>query len=420
MNSELMRRAAITLGALLVYRIGIHLPLPGIDPAAWELLFRSQEGGILSFANIFAGGGLKRMAILALNLVPYLTAAPLVQLFVLFWPRLRAISEHGDRARRKIQLCTLGLTLLLAAFQAYGIAVGLEGVGHVVSNPGLFFRITTVVTLTGGTFFLVWLSEFITVRGIGNGLALILFAGIVAEGPAAVVGTFQLYRQGYISDSVIFGLGPLMVVLVASIVFVELARRYVPVEYQARQVGDRMVEKGMSTLAFKLNSAGAIALVFAGQLLSVLIVLGFVVQWLLIGRQDPEWLSSLGLFAAGRPGHMIYLAIAVVLISLLYVALLIDPDQVAEKLKRYGSVVPGIEPGQATAVYIDSILTRTAILGCAYLAAVVVVPEALITYAQLPFYFGGASALILVCTVLDLQAQVRGYNFITISRERQR
>src|SRR5215813_13523996 len=255
MNSELMRRAAITLGALLVYRIGIHLPLPGIDPAVWELLFRSQEGGILSFANIFAGGGVKRMAILALNLVPYLTAAPLVQLFVLFWPRLRAIGEHGDRARRKIQLCTLGLTMLLAAFQAYGIAVGLEVVGHVVSNPGLFFRITTVVTLTGGTFFLVWLSEFITVRGTGNGLALILFAGIVAEGPAAIVGTFQLYRQGYISDSVIFGLGPLMVVLVASIVFIELARRHVPVEYQARQVGDRMVDKGMSTLAFKLNSA---------------------------------------------------------------------------------------------------------------------------------------------------------------------
>ena len=419
MNSELMRRAAITLGALLVYRIGIQVPLPGINVAVWDELFKSQAGGLLGMANIFAGGGINRMAILALNLIPYLIAAQLVQLHVIFWPRLRALNERGDRGRRIIQQCTLGLTVLLAVFQSLGIAVGLESAGSLVADPGLFFRITAVVTLTGGTFFLIWLSELITVRGLGNGLAWILFVGIATEVLRAVYFTLQLHQQGIFSNRLILGLAVLTIALVAFIVFMELARRHVPVDYPERLLGEQTVQKRSSTLAFKLNGAGAIPLILAGWLLSLLVVWWQVAVYALTGGQDPRWFSWFEQFQLGHSGHLIYSVIAVVAISLIYVALLIGPDQVAEKLKRYGSIVPGFEPGEATADHIDKILSRTTLLGGAYLAAVVFVSEAVTVYAQVPFIFGALSALIVVCTLLDLQAQVRGYNFITISRERQ-
>jgi preprotein translocase subunit SecY len=425
MNPELMRRAVVTLAALLVYRIGTYVPLPGIDPAVWEMIFKSQAGGLLGSFNVFAGGGIARMAVLALSLIPYMTAAWFVQLLVLFWPRLRALGERGDKGRRKIQQYVLGLTLLLAVLQSYGIAQGLEGAGNVVTNPGLFFRIAVVVTLTGGTFFLIWLSELISVRGLGNGLALILSVGILTQIPAGIAGMLELQRQGIFSDSVVAGVAIFAVVLIGFIAFMEMARRHVPVEYARRQIGNRMIEAHTSTLAFKLNVAGAIPAIYAGWLLSVFVVvagllfsLSSIAAYLMTGSQDPRWFWLFGWFAPGQPAHMIYTLIAVVVISLLYAALLIDPDHVAEKLKRYGSVIAGIEPGEATAAYLDKVLSRTTLLGGAYTAFVVVAPEVLSAYANLPFYLSGVSALTIVCTVLDIQAQIRGQERISL-RERR-
>jgi preprotein translocase subunit SecY len=422
MNPELMRRAAVTLVALLVYRIGTYVPLPGIDPAAWAMIFRSQSGGLLGSFNMLAGGGIARMAILALNLMPFLTAAWLVQLLVLFWPRIRAINERGDKGRRKIQQYTLMLTLLLCIMQSYGVAHGLEGAGNVVTNPGPLFRVAVVVTLTGGTFFLIWLSELITVRGLGNGLALILSVGILVQVPQGIAAAFELRRQGIFSDAAVAGVAAFAVMLVGFIVFMELARRHVPIEYQRRQIGDRTIEARTSMLAFKLNTAGAIPVIYAGWLLSVFFAV-VTISLLALSMAGPSlepgsaFFSVLEWLAPGQPGHMIYTSIAIVVISLLYAALLIDPDQVAEKLKRYDSVIRGIEPGEATADYLDKIMSRTTLIGGAYIAVVVVVPGVLGAYASLPFYLSGVSALTIVCTVLDIQAQVRGQERINL-RER--
>jgi preprotein translocase subunit SecY len=414
MNSDLMRRVAFTLGALLVYRIGTFIPLPGIDISVWERLFPSQSGGILGMANFFSGGAVGRLAIFALQLIPYTTAAILVQLVLLFSPRLRALRERGEQGRRTIQYYTLGLTLLLAMFQAYGIAVGLEG-ADVAAEPGLLFRISTVVTLAGGTFFLIWLSELITVRGVGNGLALILFIGIVTQVPVYIREIFQLGQSGVFSISLILGLAIIALALVALIVVMEMARRNVPVEYERRQIGDRIIERRSSTLSFKLNGAGTVPFILAGQLLSLVLVAIYSA----LGRFDPELASSL--FERLIPGqsiHMIYVGVAIIVFALLYVALLVDPDQVAEKLKSYGGTVSGIGSGAPTADHIDHVLSHITILGGAYLAIVCLVPEILIAYAHVPFYLGGVSALVVVCTVLDLGDQVQSRELIKKLEER--
>jgi preprotein translocase subunit SecY len=412
MNSDLMRRVAFTLGALLVYRIGTYIPLPGIDPAVWEMIFRSQSGGVLRYFDVFAGGGLHRMAVLALNLVPYITAAWFVQLLVLFWPRIRAINERGDKGRRKIQQYILGLTLLLAAFQSYGIAHGLEDAGNIVTYPGLLFRIVVVVTLTGGTFFLIWLSEFITVRGLGNGLAVILSVGILTQLPQDIVATLELHRQGVLSDVTVAKVAIFAIAFIGFIVFMEMARRHVPIEYERRQIGDRIIEKQPATLALKLNGAGTIPAVVAPWPLNILLLIAYTANL--------DDLSIIEQLQRGRPGSLLYFGIAIVVFALFYVALLIDPDAIAEKLKRWRGVIPGIDPGAATADYIDKVLSRTTILGAVYLALVCLVPAILNVYARAPIYLGGLSALIVVCTILDIHHQVQECKHIKNPEERQR
>jgi preprotein translocase subunit SecY len=404
MNSDLMRRVALTLGALLVYRIGTYIPLPGIDPGLWGIIFESQARGLLGHLNSFAGGGIGRMAVLALNLIPYITAAWLVQLLLLFSPRIRAINERGDKGRRKIQQYILGLTLLLAAFQAYGIAQGLEGAGNVVAYPGPLFRVVVVVTLTGGTFFLIWLSEFITVRGLGNGVALILSVGILTQVPQVIAATIELRRQGVLSDGTVAGVAIFALVLIGFIVFVEMARRHIPIEYERRQIGDRIIEKQPSTLALKLNGAGTIPVVVAPWPLSILLLIAYIAN-----TDGSGWLSSIA-------ERLLYFGIATIVFALFYVALLIDPDAVAERLRRWGGVIPGIEPGAATADYIDQVLSRTTILGAVYLALVFLVPEILNAYVRLPIYLGGVSALVVVCTVLDIHHEVQDRQRTEIGR----
>ena len=403
MNSDLMRRVAFTLGALLIYRIGNFIPLPGIDPGVLKIFLKSHAGGPLGSFGVFGGGGLAPVAALALNLIPYISAAWLVQLLVLFWPRIRAINERGDKGRRKIQQFILGLTLLLAAFQSYAIAQGLEDAGYAVANPGLFFRVAVVVTLTGGTFFLIWLSEFITVRGLGNGLALILSAGILARLPQDIGATLELRRQGALSNGTVAGVAIFVIVLICFIVFMEMARRHVPIEYGRRQIGDRIIEKQPSTLVLKLNGAGIIPAVAAPWPLNILVLIAYIAN-----LDSSGWLPSiLKQLDRGRPGSLLYFGIAIVVIALFYVALLIDPDAVGEKLKRWRGVIPGIDPGAATADYIDQVLSRTTILGAVYLALVCLVPEILDAYARVPIYLGGLSTLIVVCTILDILREVQ-------------
>jgi len=412
MNSDLMRRVAFTLGALLVYRIGTFIPLPGIDPAVWEQIFRGQSGGLLGMASLFSGGAVSRMAIFALNLIPYLNAAILVQVALLFSSRFGALNDRGDRGRQIVRRWTLVLTLFFAAFQSYGMAVGLEGFDQMVAEPGFSFRLSTVMTLTGGTFLLIWLSEIITAHGVGNGLALILFVSIAVAIPRSIAEVLELDRTGVLSRGLIGALAVLTIALAAFIVMMELARRHIPIEYERRQIGDRIIEKQHSTLTLKLNGAGMIPVVVAPWALGILLLIAYIAD-------GSGWLSSIvKQLGPGQPWSIHYTGIAIVVFALFYVALLIDPDAVAEKLKRWRGVIPGIDPGAATADHIDQVLSRTAILGAVYLALVCLVPEILIAYTRIPIYLGGVSALIVVCTVLDIHHQVQDRKHIKNREER--
>jgi preprotein translocase subunit SecY len=382
-----------------------------------------------------SGGAVARMAIFALSLTPYLTAAVIVQLLTLSWPRLRVLAERGDRGRRTIWQYTVVLTLLLAMFQAWRVASGLEGITNLVFEPGFVFRCSTIATLTGGTFFLIWLSELITMRGVGNGLALILFVGIVTQIPASIDSVLQLSRLGVLSSDLLLGLGLLAVALIGFIVFVELARRHVPIKYGRREVAGQTIEESSSTLLMKVNGAGIVPFVITTWLVLVPLLLLLTMNlFVLASSNGPDWLAEIAgqlrpaqIWLATavdelRPGHpafVICMIVAIVFFALLYVALLIDPDQVAEKLKRYGGVVPGIEPGEATADHIDYVLSRTTVLGGVYLLVVCLIPEILIAYARVPFYLGGVSALVMVCTVLDINDQMQGRKFIRNLEERQ-
>jgi preprotein translocase subunit SecY len=396
-TSDLARRILFTLGALLIYRLGTYIPLPGIDPAILTAIL-NERGGAAAMFNVPAGGG--RVAIFALALLPYLSAGLLVQIVSLFSSKLRALRDSGDRGRGRIRKYTLALTLVLAGLQSYSVALGLERVDQLVTDPGPIFRISTVITLTGGTFFLVWLSDLITERGIGNGLALILFVGTVIQIPISVAGLLQLSARGVLSFNVIAGLAVLTIVLVGAVVFMELARRNVPIEFAERRTGDRLIEKQSSILSFKLNNAGIIPAIVGPWFLSVALLTAYVLA--------PDWLSPIARrFSHGQPEYMVYVAVAAVFFALLYVALLVDPDDAADKLQKNGGVIPGIEPGEATASYLDFTLSRTTILGGLYLALLYVIPEVLIGYANLPIYLGGASVLIIVCTVLDIRTQIQ-------------
>ena len=402
---ELKKRIWFTLGALLVYRLGTYIPLPGIDPSAWEQVFRTQAGGILGMFNAFAGGGIQRMAIFALNIMPYISASIIIQLMTAVSPRLDQLKKEGEQGRKTMNQYTRYLTVVLATFQAYGIAIGLEGSGNVVSESGWFFRLSTVITLTGGTMFLMWLGEQITARGIGNGISLIIMAGIVAELPSAIVGTLELGRQGALSTALIIGLLVMVVAVIAFIVFMERAQRRLLIQYPKRQVGNRMFEGQSSHLPLKLNTAGVIPPIFASSLL----LLPTTVANFNAG-QGPEWLSMITIqLGQGQPLFLILYTVLIVFFAFFYTAIVFNPTETAENLKKHGGFIPGIRPGERTAEYIDYVLTRITVVGAAYLALVSLLPEFLISRAAVPFYFGGTSLLIVVSVTMDTVAQVQGY-----------
>jgi len=402
---ELKKRIWFTLGALLVYRIGTYIPLPGIDPTAWDQIFRTQAGGILGMFNMFSGGGIHRMAIFALNIMPYISASIILQLMTTVSPTLEQLKKEGEQGRKTINQYTRYLTVVLAAFQAYGIAIGLEGAGSVVSDPGWFFRISTVISLTGGTVFLMWLGEQVTSRGIGNGISLIILAGIVAQLPAALAGTLELGRQGALSTGVILGVLVMAVVVIAFIVFMERAQRRLLIQYPKRQVGNRMFEGQSSHLPLKLNTSGVIPPIFASSLL----LLPTTVANFNAG-QGPEWLSIITTqLGHGRPLFLLLYVGLIIFFAFFYTAIVFNPTETAENLKKHGGFVPGIRPGERTAEYIDHVLSRITVVGAAYLAVVCLIPEILIAYAAVPFYFGGTSLLIVVSVTMDTVAQIQGY-----------
>ncbi|MET0869944.1 MAG: preprotein translocase subunit SecY [Methyloceanibacter sp.] len=402
---ELKKRIWFTLGALVIYRLGTYIPIPGVNPEALADIFRQQQSGILGMFNMFSGGAIGRMAIFALNIMPYISASIIIQLLTTVSPHLEQLKKEGEQGRRQINQYTRYGTVLLAALQGYGIAIGLEGAGNVVLDPGWFFRITTVITLVGGTVFLMWLGEQITARGVGNGISLIIFAGIVAQLPHAIAGTLELGRQGALSTALIIGLLVMAVLVVAFIVFMERAQRRLLVQYPKRQIGNRMFQGDSSHLPLKLNSAGVIPPIFASSLLLLPITMANFSS-----GQGPEWLNSItAMLGMGQPLHIILYVAMIVFFAFFYTAVVFNPKDTAENLKKYGGFLPGIRPGERTAEYIDYVLTRITVVGALYLAAVCVLPELLISYTGVPFYFGGTSLLIVVSVTMDTVAQIHSH-----------
>jgi preprotein translocase subunit SecY len=406
---DLKRRLWFTLGALIIFRLGTFIPLPGINPAAFAETFKSQAGGILGMFNMFSGGALERLAIFALNIMPYISASIIMQLMSSISPKLEALKKEGEAGRKQINQYTRYLTVILAALQAYGIAVGLEGsrnaAGAVVVEPGIFFRATTVITLVGGTVFLMWLGEQITQRGVGNGTSLIIFAGIVAGLPGALVQLFELSRTGSISPGILVFFLTLALAVVAAIVFFERAQRRLLVQYPKRQVGNKMFQGEASHLPLKLNSSGVIPPIFASSLLLLPIT---VAQF--TAGQGPEWLNeAVAALGSGQPLHMLVYALLILFFAFFYTAVVINPKETADNLRKYGGFLPGIRPGEKTAEYIDYVLTRITVVGALYLAAVCVLPEILTSYAGIPLYFGGTSLLIAVSVTMDTVAQIQSH-----------
>jgi preprotein translocase subunit SecY len=401
---ELKKRIWFTLGALIIYRFGTYIPLPGIDPAAFEANFTGNKQGVLELFNMFSGGAVQRMAIFALNIMPYISASIIIQLLTSVFPTLEALKKEGESGRKVINQYTRYLTVVLAAFQAYGIAVGLESQAGVVTEPGWFFRLSTVLTLMGGTMFLMWLGEQITSRGIGNGSSLIIFAGIVAAFPAAIINTLELGRQGAISTGVIIGVLAMSIGVIAFIVFMERAQRRLLITYPKRQQGNKVYEGQTSFLPLKLNTSGVIPPIFASSLLLLPTT---------IANFSQNQTGVLGLISSylghGRPLYMVAYVALIVFFAFFYTAIVFNPVETADNLKKHGGFIPGIRPGERTAQYIDTILMRITVIGAAYLAVICLLPEMLISYAALPFYFGGTSLLIVVSVTMDTVAQILGH-----------
>ncbi len=402
---DLKKRIWFTLGALIVYRLGTYIPVPGVDAAEMARMVQQNSAGILGWINGLAGGALGRMAIFALNIMPYISASIIIQLMTTVSPHLEALKKEGESGRKKINQYTRYGTVLLAALQAYGIAVGLEGQGRIVIDPGWFFRISTVVTLTGGTVFLMWLGEQITARGIGNGISLIIFSGIVANLPAALAHTLELGRTGQLSTFVILGIIAVALAVIAFIVFMERAQRRIPIQYPKRQVGNTIMQGDTSHLPLKLNTAGVIPPIFASSLLLLpLTVANFT------HGQGPDWLNYVtALLGHGQPLFMLLYIALIIFFAFFYTAIMFNPKETADNLKKHGGFIPGIRPGERTAEYIDKVLTRITLIGALYLAAVCLLPEILIYYAKMPFYFGGTSLLIVVSVTMDTVAQIQGH-----------
>ena len=407
--TELKKRIWFTLSVLIIFRVGTYIPIPGIDPQILADIFRQQQSGILGMFDMFAGGALGRMTIFALGVMPYISSAIIMQLLTSVSPQLEQLKKEGEVGRRKINQYTRYGTVFLAAVQGYGIAIGLEGMsssqGLAVIDPGLFFRVTTVITLVGGTIFLLWLGEQITARGVGNGISLIIFSGIVANLPSAAAATLELGRTGALSALLIVSLIVVIVATIAFIVFVERAQRRIVVQYPKRQVGAKMFGGESTHLPLKINTAGVIPPIFASSLLLMPItVAGFS------AAQGPEWLTVITAYLGrGQPVFMLIYGALIVFFAFFYTAVVFNPADTADNLKKYGGFIPGIRPGRNTADYLDYILTRLTTVGAAYLALIALLPELLISKFAVPFYFGGTSLLIVVNVTMDTVAQIHSH-----------
>ncbi|ABC23465.1 preprotein translocase subunit SecY [Rhodospirillum rubrum] len=407
--TELKKRIWFTLAALVVYRVGTYIPLPGIDPQAMADVFSRNGGGILGMFDMFAGGALSRMTIFALNIMPYISASIIMQLMTSISPQLEALKKEGESGRKRINQYTRYLTVLITALQAYGIAVGLESMtsssGAAVHDAGMFFRFTTVVTLMGGTLFLMWLGEQITARGVGNGISLIIFTGIVAQLPHALVGMLELGRTGALSPAVILGILVLAVGVIAFIVFMERAQRRILIQYPKRQQGNKMYGGESSHMPLKINTPGVIPPIFAS---SILLLPMTAAQF--SAGQGPEWLTTITtLLGHGQPLYMALYAALIAFFAFFYTAVVFNPEDTAENLKKYGGFIPGIRPGRNTSEYLDYVLTRLTAVGAIYLIFISILPEFLISKVGVPFYFGGTSLLIVVTVTMDTVAQIQSH-----------
>jgi len=407
--TELKKRIWFTLGALVIYRLGTYIPSPGIDPVVMEQIFEQQAGGILGMFNMFAGGALGRMTIFALNVMPYITSAIIIQLLTPIYPALEAMKKEGESGRKKINQYTRYGAVGLAALQAFGIAVGLENMagpnGSAVIDPGLYFRFTTVVTLTGGTIFLMWLGEQITQRGIGNGISLIIFSGIVANLPGAMASTLELGRTGALSAAFIVFLLLMSVAVITFIVFMERAQRRIIIQYPKRQVGNKMFGGESSHLPMKINPAGVIPPILASSLLLMpLSVAGFS------GGAGPDWLVWItSMLGRGQPIYLVIYLSLIIFFAFFYTTIVFNPVDTADNLKKHGGFIPGYRPGSNTADYLHFILMRLTTVGAAYLTLVCLLPEILISRFAVPFYFGGTSLLIVVSVTMDTVAQIHSH-----------
>ncbi|HEY8575464.1 MAG TPA: preprotein translocase subunit SecY [Devosia sp.] len=403
----LQQRIWFTLGALLVYRLGTFIPVPGIDPDAFRATFEQSQQGIIGMFNMFAGGAVERMAIFALNLIPYITASIVVQVISTASPRLEAMKKEGGEAgRRKMNQYTRYLAVVFCAVQAYGIAVGLEASQGVVLNPGWFFRVSTVITLVGGTMFLMWLGEQITARGVGNGISLIIFAGIVANLPTTIAQTLELSRTGAIPGIAGLGMVVLSLVVIAGIVFFERAQRRLLIQYPKRQVGNKMFQGDSSHLPLKLNTSGVIPVIFGSSLLLLpATIASFAAQ-----GNAPVWLTTVtALLGRGQPLYLALFAFFIIFFAFFYTAIVFNPQETADNLKRSGGFIPGIRPGERTAQHIDYVLTRITVIGAIYLTVVALIPEVLFSQMAISQFIGGTSLLIMVTVTLDTVSQIQSH-----------
>ncbi len=408
--TELKKRIWFTLGALIVYRIGTYVPVPGVDATVMGEMLAQHGGGILGMFDMFSGGALGRMTVFALNIMPYISASIIIQLMTAAVPTLEALKKEGEQGRKKLNQYTRYLTVVIAIVQSYGIAVGLEGMrgsfGAAVIDPGWFFRISCVVSLVGGTMFLMWLGEQITARGIGNGTSLIIMVGIVASVPSALASLFELGRTGALSPLFIIAFFVVATVVIMFIVFIERAQRRIVIQYPKRQVGNRMFGGDSTHMPLKINTSGVIPPIFASSILLVpATITGFSGA-----TAEPGWLASIGsALAHGTPLYMLTYAAMIVFFAYFYTAVVFNPEETADNLKKHGGFIPGIRPGSATASYFDTILTRLTTIGAVYLCIVCLLPEVLIAQYGVPFYFGGTSVMIIVSVTMDTVTQIQSH-----------
>ena len=401
-SNDLRNRVLFTIFILAVYRLGTFIPLPGIDPEQLQIMMEGNQKGLLGMFNVFAGGAVSRMAIFALGIMPYISSSIIVQLLTGVSEYFKNLKNQGEIGRKKITQITRYGTVLLATIQGYGLAVGLESSSNLVINPGIFFKISTVTTIVAGTIFLMWLGEQITQRGIGNGISLIIFSGIVAEIPRALVTTFELGKTGAISGFMIFMILVLLVATIMFIVFMERALRKILINYPKRQMGNKMYGGDSSHLPLKINAAGVIPAIFASALLLLPVTFSnFSIS------ENETFLDISSFFSQGQPLYMLLYAAGIIFFTFFYTSIVFNPNETAENLRKYGGFIPGIRPGESTAIYIDNILTKLTTIGALYLTLVCLMPEFLIANYPIPFYLGGTSILIVVVVAIDTVTQIQ-------------